>query len=59
VPGLTTSRVLLGYQGNGGVVGQIASDGFPLRQTHFTDAYLHIGGLTLNRGDVARTPAAR
>jgi uncharacterized protein len=40
----TTSRVLLGYQGEGKVVGEIASDGFPLGQTQFTDAYVTDGG---------------
>jgi uncharacterized protein len=40
----TTSRVLLGYQGEGRVVGEIASDGFPLGQTRFTDAYVTDGG---------------
>ena len=40
----TTSRVLLGYQGQGKVVGEIASDGFPLGQTRFTDAYFSDGG---------------
>jgi predicted acyl esterase len=39
-----TSRVLLGYQGEGRVVGEIASDGFPLGQTRFTDAYVTGGG---------------
>jgi predicted acyl esterase len=48
----TTSRVLLGYQGEGRVVGEIASDGFPLGQTRFTDAYVNVEGLTLNKADV-------
>ena len=39
-----SSRVLLGYQGEGRVVGEIASDGFPLGQTEFTDAYVTAGG---------------
>jgi len=39
-----SSRVLLGYQGEGRVVGEIASDGFPLGQTQFTDAYVTDGG---------------
>jgi predicted acyl esterase len=39
-----SSRVLLGYQGEGRVVGEIASDGFPLGQTRFTDAYVTEGG---------------
>jgi uncharacterized protein len=42
----TTSRVLLGYQGDSRVVGEIASDGFPLGQTRFTDAFVTKGGLT-------------
>ena len=40
----TTSRVLLGYQGDGRAVGEIDSDGFPLGQTQFTDAYVSVGG---------------
>jgi putative CocE/NonD family hydrolase len=48
----TTSRVLLGYQGDGRVVGEIDSDGFPLGQTQFTDAYFSDGALTFG------TPAA-
>jgi putative CocE/NonD family hydrolase len=48
----TTSRVLLGYQGEGKVVGEIASDGFPLGQTQFTDAYFNVEGLTLNRAEI-------
>jgi uncharacterized protein len=44
----TTSRVLLGYQGEGRVVGEIASGGFPLGQTRFTDVFVTDGGrLTL------------
>ena len=34
----TTSRVILGYQGDGKAVGEIRSNGFPLGQTQFTDA---------------------
>ncbi|MGH2949012.1 MAG: CocE/NonD family hydrolase [Solirubrobacteraceae bacterium] len=48
----TTSRVILGYQGDGHAVGEIASDGFPLGQTQFTDAYVTEGGLTLDRAAV-------
>jgi uncharacterized protein len=44
----TTSRVILGYQGEGRAVGEIVSDGFPLGQTQFTDAYVTEGGLTLD-----------
>lgn len=44
--GATTSRVLLGYQGEGKVVGEIASDGFPLGQTQFTDVYATADGLS-------------
>lgn len=44
--GATTSRVLLGYQGEGKVVGEIASDGFPLGQTQFTDVYATAEGLS-------------
>jgi uncharacterized protein len=44
----TTSRVLLGYQGQGRVVGEIASDGFPLGQTRFTDVYANVEGLSPN-----------
>ena len=48
-----TSRVILGYQGEGRAVGEIASDGFPLGQTQFTDAYVTAGGgLTLDRAAV-------
>ena len=39
-----TSRVILGYQGGGKAVGEIRSDGFPLGQTQFTDAYTTDGG---------------
>ncbi len=35
-----TSRVILGYQGGGKAVGEIRSDGYPLGQTRFTDAYV-------------------
>jgi len=48
----TTSRVLLGYQGEGRVVGEIASDGFPLGQTQFTDVYITTDGLTFDRAAV-------
>jgi uncharacterized protein len=45
-----TSRVILGYQGEGRAVGEIASDGFPLGQTAFTDAFVTAGGgLTFDR----------
>ena len=54
----TTSRVLLGYQGNGRTVGEIDSDGFPLGQTQFTDAYLRTGGLTLDRSAVRQSSAS-
>ena len=54
----TTSRVLLGYQGEGRVVGEIDSDGFPLGQTRFTDVYATVGGLTLNRGEVTQGSAS-
>jgi len=40
----TTSRVILGYQGGGRAVGEIDSDGFPLRQTRFTDLFATAGG---------------
>jgi predicted acyl esterase len=36
----TTSRVILGNQGDGKAVGEIQSDGFPLSQTQFTDFYV-------------------
>jgi hypothetical protein len=49
----TTSRVILGYQGDGRAVGQIDSDGFPLAQTQWTDVFATAGhGLTLDRGAV-------
>ncbi len=54
----TTSRVLLGYQGEGRVVGEIDSDGFPLGQTQFTDVYATVEGLTLNRGEVTQGSAS-
>jgi uncharacterized protein len=38
----TTSRVILGNQG-AAAVGEIESDGFPLGQTQFTDAYVSAG----------------
>jgi predicted acyl esterase len=34
-----TSRVILGYQGGGKAVGEVASNGFPLGQTQFTELY--------------------
>jgi uncharacterized protein len=39
----TTSRVILGNEGDGKAVGEIASNGFPLSQTRFTDFYLTAG----------------
>lgn len=39
----TTSRVILGYQGEGQGGGEVASGGFPLTQTQFTDAYVTAG----------------
>jgi uncharacterized protein len=48
-----TSRVILGYQGEGRAVGEIPSNGFPLGQTGFVDAYATAGRrLTLDRGAV-------
>jgi predicted acyl esterase len=35
-----TSRVILGYQGDGKAVGEVRSNGFPLGQTRFTDLYV-------------------
>jgi hypothetical protein len=50
-----SSRVLLDYQEDGTVAGEIASDGFPLRQTRFTDAYVAGDGkLTLRRAEAQR-----
>jgi uncharacterized protein len=40
----TTSRVILGYQGDGKAEGEIHSNGFPLGQTQFTDLYATDGG---------------
>ena len=45
----SSSRVILGNQGEGRAVGEIASDGFPLGQTRFTDAFVTAGGLTFDR----------
>jgi predicted acyl esterase len=39
-----SSRVILGYQGEGRAAGEIASDGFPLGQTQFTDLFVTGGG---------------
>jgi uncharacterized protein len=39
----TTSRVILGNQGGGKAVGEVESNGFPLGQTQFTDAYVTAG----------------
>jgi uncharacterized protein len=48
-----TSRVILGYQGGGEAVGEIRSDGFPLGQTRFTDAFVTTGKrLTFDQGAV-------
>jgi uncharacterized protein len=51
----TTSRVILGNQGDGKSVGEIESDGFPLGQTKFTDFYLS-GDKTLTPDRAAVTP---
>jgi predicted acyl esterase len=49
----TTSRVILGNQGDGRAVGEIESDGFPLGQTQFTDAYVTAGNaLTFDKGAI-------
>ncbi len=45
----TTSRVILGNQGDGKAVGEIESHGFPLSQTQFTDFYITKGN-TLTKG---------
>jgi predicted acyl esterase len=49
-----TSRVILGYQGDGKAVGEITSDGFPLSQTRFTDVFATAGGggLTFDEASV-------
>jgi predicted acyl esterase len=49
-----TSRVILGYQGDGRAVGEITSDGFPLSQTQFTDLFATAGGggLTFDQASV-------
>jgi putative CocE/NonD family hydrolase len=39
----TTSRVILGNEGDGKSVGEITSNGFPLGQTQFTDFYITKG----------------
>ena len=45
-----TSRVILGYQGDGKAVGEVKSNGFPLGQTSFRDLYVTSGGkLTWDR----------
>ena len=45
-----SSRVILCYQGEGRAVGEIASNGFPLAQTQFTDVFATAadGGLTFD-----------
>jgi predicted acyl esterase len=48
-----TSRVILGYQGEGKAVGEVSSNGFPLGRTRFTDLYVTEGGLTFDRRAVA------
>jgi predicted acyl esterase len=49
----TTSRVILGYQTDGTAVGEIASNGFPLGETQFMDAYVTAGNrLTFDRGTI-------
>jgi hypothetical protein len=45
----TTSRVILGNEGDGRSVGEIESNGFPLSQTQFTDFYFTKGN-KLTRG---------
>jgi uncharacterized protein len=48
-----SSRVILGYQGNGKAVGEIRSNGFPLGQTRFTDLFVTAGRkLTSQKGAV-------
>jgi uncharacterized protein len=49
-----SSRVILGYQGDGRAVGEIASDGFPLAQTQFTDLFATAGdgGLSFDQPSV-------
>ena len=49
-----SSRAILGYQGEGRAVGEIASNGFPLGQTAFTDLFATAGGggLTFEPGAV-------
>ena len=39
-----TSRVLLDYQEDGTVAGELRSDGYPLRQTRFRDVFVTAGG---------------
>ena len=54
-----TSRVLLDYQEDGSVAGELRSDGFPLAQTRFTDAYVAgAGALSLRRADAAEAGSA-
>jgi hypothetical protein len=49
----TTSRVILGNQGDGKAVGEIESNGFSLGQTQFTDAYVTAGNrLTFDKAKV-------
>ena len=49
----TTSRVILGNEGDGKAVGEIESDGFPLGQTQFTDAYVTAGNrLTFDKAAI-------
>ena len=53
-----SSRVILGYQGDGKAVGEIASNGFPLSQTQFTDVFATAGGGGLTFDQAAVQPGS-
>jgi uncharacterized protein len=53
-----TSRVILGYQGDGKAEGEIRSNGFPLGQTQFTDLYGTDGGRLLFEKDAIESGTA-
>jgi len=53
-----TSRVVLGYQGDGKAVGEIRSSGFPLGQARFTDFYVTAGRKLTPQASAVRSGTA-